>query len=89
MDTTFPTWYCGMCLRFCDKEEKIIDVMRSNAESAMDEILRHLSVTVVIDKVSEHNAAVSKNKVSFALLIIMERSDGRSSNIKSIAEAIF
>ena len=56
--------------------------MRSNDESAMDEILRHLSVTVVIDKDSEHNAAVAKNNVSFALLIITERSDGRSSNYK-------
>ena len=52
--------------------------MRSNDESAMDEILRHLSVTAVMDIVSEHNAAVAKNKVSFALLIITERSDGRS-----------
>ena len=82
MDTTFPTWYCGMCLRFCDKEDKIIDVVRSNDESAMDEILRHLSVTAVMDIVSEHNAAVAKNKVSFALLIITERSEGRSSNFK-------
>ena len=56
--------------------------MRSNDESAMDEILRHLSVTAVMDIVSEHNAAVAKNKVSFALLIITERSDGRSSNFK-------
>ena len=36
----------------------------------------------VMDIVSEHNAAVAKNKVSFALLIITERSDGRSSNFK-------
>ena len=56
--------------------------MRSNDESAMDEILRHLSVTAVIDIISEPNAAVVKNKVSFALLIITERSDGRSSNFK-------
>ena len=66
----------------CDKEDKIIDVTRSNDESAMDEILRHLLVTVVMDIVSEHNADVAKNKVSFALLIITERSDGRSSNFK-------
>ena len=66
----------------CDKEDKIIDVTRSNDESAMDEILRHLSVTAVMDIVSEHNAAVAKNIVSFALLIITERSDERSSNFK-------
>ena len=60
----------------CDKEDEIIDVTRSNDESAMDEILRHRLVTVVMDIISEHNADVAKNKVSFALLIITERSDG-------------